>query len=188
MADKLLDEIQFLNCGLNVVLVNNLLPIRMKSQGEGSDDWNGPLTGVFRQHCTTFSLPLHPSSHVRAIFSFCRLTLFLIWIAFNYVTTKNSSTKIAAATYPLHDSVISSALRLCLALKSESVYFDLVLHYTGRDLTLPYKHTGELSLGSVELRIGDEIVQFFLLLSQSCHWTKTYLSTSLDKEEHCAVS
>lgn len=134
---------------MNTALVNNLIPIRMRRQVEASDYRNGPLTGVFRQHCTTFSLPLCPSSHVWAIFSLCRLTLFLIWIAFNYVTTKNSSTEIAAATYPLHDSVISSALRLCLALKSESVYFDLVLHYTGRDLTLPYKHTGELSLSSV---------------------------------------
>lgn len=121
----------------------------MKRQVEASDFWNGPLFGEFGRQCTIFSLPPHPSSHVRGIFSFCRLTLFLIWTAFNYVTTKNSGTKIAAATYPLYDSVISSALRLCLALKSESVYFDLVLHYTGRDLTLPYKHTGELSLGSV---------------------------------------
>lgn len=153
MADKLFDKIQFLFklyvCGLNVALVNNLLPIRMKRQVEASDYRNGPITGALRQHPTTFSLPLHPSSHVRAIFSLCRLTLLLIWIAFNYVTTKNSSPETAAATYPLHDNVISSALRLCLALKSESVYFDLVLHYTGRDLTLPYKHTGELSLGSV---------------------------------------
>lgn len=134
---------------MHFVLLNNLFSIRTGRQVEATIYWHRSFIGVFRWYCTSLPLPLHPPSHVQGIFSFCWLTLFLIWIAFNYVTTKNSSTKIAAATYPLYDSVISSALRLCLALKSQSVYFDLVLHYNGRDLTLTYKYTRESSLSSV---------------------------------------
>lgn len=55
--------------------------------------------------------------------SLVSLHFFLSWTAFNYVTMKKSNTKIATATYPLHDSVISSASRQCLALKSKPVYF-----------------------------------------------------------------
>lgn len=58
--------------------------------------------------------------------SLVSLHFLLSWTAFNYVTMKKSNTKIATATYPLHDSVISSALRLCLALKSKPVYFQLM--------------------------------------------------------------
>ena len=119
MADKPCNETSFLNSSLHFVLVNNLLPIRTRRQVEASDYWNGPLYWYIQMaQCYIFPLPPHPRSHVQEIFFFCWLTLFFIWIAFKYVTTKNSSTKIAAATYPLYDSVISSALRLCLALKS----------------------------------------------------------------------
>lgn len=55
--------------------------------------------------------------------SLVSLLSFLLCTAFNYVTMKKSNTKIATATYPLYDSVISSALRQCLALKSKPVYF-----------------------------------------------------------------
>lgn len=77
---------------------------------------NGPLICVL-QSAVLFSR-IHFSGPEQGVFSLHWLTLFLIWIAFNYVTAESSSTKIAAATYPLYDSVISSASGLCLALKS----------------------------------------------------------------------
>lgn len=77
---------------------------------------NGPLICVL--HSAALSSRIHFSSPEQGVFSLCWLTLFFIWIAFNYVTAERSSTKIAAATYSLYDSVISSASRLCLALKS----------------------------------------------------------------------
>ena len=97
------------------VLLKNLFPIRVQRSGEASV-LNKALIYVF-QGTTIFSL-IHSTSPERGILSLHWLTLFLLWIAFNYVITKSASTKIAAATYPLRDSVISCALRLCLALKS----------------------------------------------------------------------
>ena len=96
-------------------LLKNLLPIRVQRSGEASV-LNRALIYVLQG--TAVSSLIHPTSPEQGILSLHWLTLFLIWIAFNYVITKSSSTKIAAATYPLCDSVISCALRLCLALKS----------------------------------------------------------------------
>lgn len=94
-------------------------PVSSKSaQESGVSEWTDPSFYVVPS--TALSSLVHSSSPEPGVFSSLWLTLFLIWIAFNYVTTKSSRTEIAAAaaTYPLYDSVISSALRLCLALKS----------------------------------------------------------------------
>lgn len=166
-----------------LVLLKNLFPRRVHRSSQASA-LNRALICVFQG--TTVSS--HPSHQPRAGNCLLALVNTLPHLdSLQYVITRSSGTRIAAATYPLCDSVISCALRLCLALKSQSVYFDLVLHYPGRDLTLTYKSTGEVWLGSVELRVGEESVQLSLLLGRSYRGSRLCTPPSGQEEVQCRL-